>query len=139
MYRIIIKYSSFSLDMNRMMIKYSSCSLDMYNMILKIFFMFSRYVQIYLLYLFLHRSYTSRFVGWFMFFLPFALSICPYHLTLAFALSICPYHLALSKNFQCISKYIPMKWGYTIKINKDVLCTFKFNCSSKFHNKTFIG
>ena len=108
MYRIIIKYSSCSLDMNRMMIKYSSCSLDMYNMIL-IFLMFSRYVQIYLLYLFLHRSYRVGLLGNLCFF---------YDLTLPFGLTIWPQHLPSSKNFQCISKYSPMKWGYTkIKIS----------------------
>ena len=60
-------------------------------MIIKIFLMFSRYIQIYLLYLLLHSSYTSRFVGWFMFFLSFDLSIWPYHLALPFGLTIWPY------------------------------------------------
>ena len=95
MFRIIIKYSSCSLDMNRIMIKYSSCSLDMYSMILKIFFMFSRYIQIYLLYLFLHSSYRVGLLGDLCFFyhltLTFGLTIWPYHLALPFGLSIWPY------------------------------------------------
>ena len=71
-----------------------------------IFLMFSRYVQIYLLYLFLHRSYRVGLLGNLCFF---------YDLTLPFGLTIWPYHLPSSKNFQCISKYSPMKWGYTTK------------------------